>query len=185
MVATSFKANVPEPNIPASSLYLPVKSNIAAIARGDMVKNPTPSDAYAEMVINDVLGGRSGQVWRGASAGLAKVGKMLFPVWLRVSFWLGWRCGVGDVLTLWVGSTFDGRVGVGGVGGGEEVELWMVRRIICIVLVAFTANLALFSQIDSSVLVAKRASANQITECIVTAKTIRGSSTIKPVLTPS
>lgn len=85
MVATAFLANVPTPVLPASSLYRPVASNIEAMARGENVKNPMASDVYANEVVKDVLGGETGQVWRGTDAGLAKIGKSLFPGWLIVS----------------------------------------------------------------------------------------------------
>jgi 1-acylglycerone phosphate reductase len=84
-VATSFKANIPEPNLPKNSLYLPVKDTIESISRGEQVKNPMPSDAFAEEVVKDVLGGKTGQIWRGSGAGLGRIAKMLFPGWLLVS----------------------------------------------------------------------------------------------------
>jgi 1-acylglycerone phosphate reductase len=84
-VATSFKANVPTAVLPASSHYKPIASNIEAISNGSDVKDPTPSDVYAEAVVKDVLGGKTGQVWRGSSAALAKFAKSFFPQWLIVS----------------------------------------------------------------------------------------------------
>jgi short-subunit dehydrogenase len=85
IVATSFKANVPTVVLPDSSLYKPVASKIEGISNGSNIKNPMASDVYAEAVVKDVIGGKTGQVWRGGDARLAKFAKSFFPQWLMVS----------------------------------------------------------------------------------------------------
>jgi hypothetical protein len=110
MVVSSFKANVPAPELPPDSRYLPVKKNLEAIASGSTIKGAMPSDKYAGEVVADVLGGASGKVWRGGSAGLAKLAKSWFPTWLIVSL-----CHVSSVvdegLIGCVGPPFDGWYG--------------------------------------------------------------------------
>jgi 1-acylglycerone phosphate reductase len=79
IVATSFKANVLIVVLPDSSLYKLVASKIEGISNGSNIKNPMASDVYAEVVVKDVIGGKTGQVWRGGDAQLAKFAKSFFP----------------------------------------------------------------------------------------------------------
>jgi short-subunit dehydrogenase len=84
-VATSFKANVPTPDLPPDSRYLPVRKHVEDSASGATVRGAMASDKYAEEVVEDVLSGATGKVWRGGSAGLAKFGKAWMPTWMLVS----------------------------------------------------------------------------------------------------
>jgi len=158
-VATSFKANVPVPNLPANSLYLPVKANIEAISRGEKLKNPQPSDAYAEEVVKDVLGGKTGKTWRGTDAVTGRIAKLLFPGWLIVS--LSGHVGMCRyVMANFVtGSDNDGwgrfrhledreEIGSRWRNGSVNVEaVW--EEIYCTVMLIIVAAKAIFSASES------------------------------------
>ncbi|KAF2681877.1 oxidoreductase [Lentithecium fluviatile CBS 122367] len=81
-IKTSFKANVPVPQLPPDSRYQPIKKNLEDISSGVNIKKAGSSDKFAEEVVADVLRGVTGKVWRGPDSGLAKFGKTWFPTWL-------------------------------------------------------------------------------------------------------
>ena len=77
--------NLPELKLPSSSRYLSIEKTIAARARDEDGLNRMETRAYAAQVVNDVLSGTRGRIWRGGMALLVRFASALFPAFLLVS----------------------------------------------------------------------------------------------------
>jgi NAD(P)-dependent dehydrogenase (short-subunit alcohol dehydrogenase family) len=85
-VETNIFRRSDEPILPADSLYKAAEKEIQGLADGSLVKAAMPPAKFAKKVVDDVLGGATGTIWRGK---FATVGWFMFsfmPSWLIVSF---------------------------------------------------------------------------------------------------
>lgn len=65
--------------LPETSLYKAVESFITAQAAGQLQTNNESAEKVAKSLVNDVLGGMSGQTWRGGVAGTARFALSYLP----------------------------------------------------------------------------------------------------------
>jgi len=89
VVATNIMAHAPEDyHLPSDSMYQKIFKEIKARAYGEDVKASSKMDAakFADRVVSDVLGGKSGRVWRGAMATAVWLMMKFMPSFLLVSF---------------------------------------------------------------------------------------------------
>lgn len=77
--------NLPELKLPSSSRYLSIEKTIAARARGEDGVSRMETRAYAAQVVDDVLNGTRGRIWRGGTALLVRFASALIPAFLLVS----------------------------------------------------------------------------------------------------
>ncbi|KAI1370391.1 NAD(P)-binding protein [Hypoxylon crocopeplum] len=68
--------------LPEGSLYVPVESTIRDRARGQEGAPRMEAETYASRVVSEIIRGRTGKFWYGASAGVVKFG----VGWLPTSF---------------------------------------------------------------------------------------------------
>ncbi|KAI1451265.1 NAD(P)-binding protein [Annulohypoxylon moriforme] len=68
--------------LPEGSLYTPVESTIKDRARGQEGAPRMEAADYAKRVVSEIINGRTGKFWYGASAGMVKFG----TTWLPTSF---------------------------------------------------------------------------------------------------
>lgn len=72
-------------SLPEASLYKPIEDLIhQRTQRFDSVKRESTSE-YARNVVNDILNGATGKVWRGGNAGGTKFGSSHLPQSFMVS----------------------------------------------------------------------------------------------------
>lgn len=83
-IETSFMSNIKEPHFPPDSHYLAIEEKAKALARGEDGYARTKREVYAENVVKDVLAGKTGKVWHGASATMTRVTNAVVPVWVVV-----------------------------------------------------------------------------------------------------
>lgn len=79
-IETSFMSNIQEPQFPKNSYYLPIEQTVKARARGEDGYPRMKSGVFAEKVVKDVLGGKTGKVWHGENATPTWLANMLLPV---------------------------------------------------------------------------------------------------------
>lgn len=83
--------------LPENSLYAPAEATIRDKARGQEGAPRMAAEDYAKRVMSEIIKGRTGKFWYGASAGMVKFGTSWLPTWLMVckASWLVWlpsRC---------------------------------------------------------------------------------------------
>lgn len=81
---TNIQAHFDDWKLPEGSLYGPVEPTIRDRARGQEGAPRMEADDYAQRVVADIIGGRTGKVWHGASAGAVKFGTSYLPTSLMV-----------------------------------------------------------------------------------------------------
>jgi short-subunit dehydrogenase len=85
IIQTQITANGPEVCLPPNSIYQGAKSEIIARATGlDEPYTRTKPEVYAVAVVNDILGGKSGKVYRG----LASYASWVMSRWLPRSLFV-------------------------------------------------------------------------------------------------
>ncbi|KAI0180525.1 putative short-chain dehydrogenase/reductase [Hypoxylon sp. FL1284] len=67
--------------MPSDSYYEPVRQFIVDARNGKLLPKPEPADVTARNIVNDILGGARGCIWRGAVSTDAKWLSWLLPVW--------------------------------------------------------------------------------------------------------
>lgn len=65
--------------LPPDSRYKQVEEPIRKQSNGELQVNNEPASVTARNLVEDVVGGRRGQVWRGGVAGTAKYASWLVP----------------------------------------------------------------------------------------------------------
>lgn len=70
--------------LPENSLYSPVESTIRDRARGQEGAPRMEADDYAKRVVSEIISGRTGKFWYGASASAVKFGTSYLPTSLMV-----------------------------------------------------------------------------------------------------
>jgi hypothetical protein len=71
--------------LPEGSLYSSIESTIKERARGKEGAPRMESSDYAKRVVSEIVGGRTGTFWYGASTGAVKFGTSWLPGWMMVS----------------------------------------------------------------------------------------------------
>ncbi|KAK4197155.1 NADPH-dependent 1-acyldihydroxyacetone phosphate reductase [Triangularia verruculosa] len=71
--------------LPEGSLYTPVEETIHMRARGQEGAPRMEAADYAKRVVAEIIKGRSGKFWYGASAGAVQFGTSYLPQWMMVS----------------------------------------------------------------------------------------------------
>ena len=79
-VKSNFHTNNPSFHLPADSLYKPIEQQIADTDAGNHSPPGTNTAVFADQLVNDVLKGGKGQLWRGKMADMTR--------W--VSKWVPW-----------------------------------------------------------------------------------------------
>ncbi|KAF7586333.1 hypothetical protein BBP40_009061 [Aspergillus hancockii] len=87
-VETNIFRRSEESILPPGSMYKPAEKEIQGFADGSLINAAMPPAEFATKVVNDVLGGATGTIWRGK---FATVGWFIFsflPTWLidRITF---------------------------------------------------------------------------------------------------
>jgi hypothetical protein len=79
-VETGFYAHSQVPfSLPSNSHYKQIEEIIGKQSRGELQVNNENAAVTAENIVNDVISGRRGQIWRGGVAGTAKYASWLLP----------------------------------------------------------------------------------------------------------
>ncbi|KAJ5594264.1 oxidoreductase [Penicillium hispanicum] len=81
-VRSRWFSNYPEFQLPSDSYYTSIAPRIGVYARGEQGHPQMKTTLYAEKVVDDVLGGAQGKIWRGAQSTLVRVAMALIPDWL-------------------------------------------------------------------------------------------------------
>ncbi|KAK9364913.1 hypothetical protein V1509DRAFT_451451 [Lipomyces kononenkoae] len=84
-VDSNFFRNVPEYKLPTTSRYIPAEKSIAVRAQGEDIQDGMNAEKYAEMVVNDILQGAYGKIWRGNMASVVRYASMMLPTFILVS----------------------------------------------------------------------------------------------------
>lgn len=86
LVTSQIFDNGQQNDLAETSYYTPAAAEIASLASGRTVMPHAMSPAvYAQRVVDDAIGGRSGVRWRGNMASVVWLFSWLFPTWLKVS----------------------------------------------------------------------------------------------------
>ncbi|KAK9428985.1 hypothetical protein V1505DRAFT_314633 [Lipomyces doorenjongii] len=81
-VDSNFFVNTPEYKLPSTSRYMPVEKSIVARARGKDIQSGMNKEKYADSVVNDVLRGVNGKVWRGKLASIVRYASTYLPTFV-------------------------------------------------------------------------------------------------------
>lgn len=85
-VSTQMYANTPAFHLPEGSPYDKIAGTIAIQNRGELNLNNEPAEVVARNLVKDILGGRSGRIWRGGLAGTVCLTLWLLPT--RLFEWI-------------------------------------------------------------------------------------------------
>ncbi|KAE8154394.1 hypothetical protein BDV25DRAFT_126495 [Aspergillus avenaceus] len=80
-VTTTFHANEPEVILPPTSRYTAIRDTISQWATGKAGPKGCSVTEFAELIVDDVLGG-NGVIWRGPNSGAVWFVSRWFPSWL-------------------------------------------------------------------------------------------------------
>ncbi|KAJ6093514.1 NAD(P)-binding protein [Penicillium sp. IBT 16267x] len=80
-VTTSFHSNEPEFSIPSSSHFLGAGDTIAQWASGQAGPKGCPVQAFADSIVDDIMG-KSGMIWRGSYSKVLWFASKWMPQWL-------------------------------------------------------------------------------------------------------
>lgn len=73
-IKTKFFGNSVNPELPSSSLYKPAIEGIKRAANGEMNVKQEDPDVFATFVVAKVVGGATGQIWKGGKYFLEEFG---------------------------------------------------------------------------------------------------------------
>ncbi|KAE8137387.1 hypothetical protein BDV38DRAFT_292841 [Aspergillus pseudotamarii] len=87
-VQTNIFRPVEEVPLPPNSMYKAASKEMAAVANGKFVQGSMDPAEFAKRVVDDVLGGATGVIWRGTMATIARIMYTILPTWLmdRLTF---------------------------------------------------------------------------------------------------
>ena len=106
-IGTKFMTNSKKETLPPDSLYASIEHTITARARGDDVKNTSTPQDFAQRLVNDVISGATGHVYRGKLSSTMKLVTTWLQVSTLVSQWVTkWRAAT-RMLIFTSGRTFD------------------------------------------------------------------------------
>ncbi|PYH83329.1 NAD(P)-binding protein [Aspergillus uvarum CBS 121591] len=81
VVQTQIFAKHPDLEFPGS-MYEPATEGVRRMAAGDSVKDPMAPEEYARRVVDDLLAGKTGLVWRGRMASIGWFLTTWMPTWV-------------------------------------------------------------------------------------------------------
>ncbi|MCJ1394804.1 hypothetical protein MMC18_007684 [Xylographa bjoerkii] len=81
VIETNFSANLPDLKLPSNSVYLPIKTEVDAVANDRVLPTAMDVDVFAEKLVGDVLHGANGLVYRGKLATLSWFMSNFLPAW--------------------------------------------------------------------------------------------------------
>jgi NAD(P)-dependent dehydrogenase (short-subunit alcohol dehydrogenase family) len=86
MVRTEFHDNIPAVVLPEGSFYRSVEERVRATTtvEGEMVKWQMPAEKFAEEIVNHVLNGVEGYVYKGGMSAVLRWCKWILPGWVLV-----------------------------------------------------------------------------------------------------
>ena len=86
MVRSRFHDNLPPVVLPEDSFYRPVEKWIRATTQVEenMDKHQMPIDKFAEELVGDILGGKTGHIYKGGMSSTLRLFKWLMPTWMLV-----------------------------------------------------------------------------------------------------
>lgn len=94
VVTSQIFDNAPQNSLAETSYYTPAAEEIAALTSGRMVvPHAMSATVYAQRVVDDALGGRSGLRFRGNMASVVQWATWLLPTWLMVGYLGHCSCG--------------------------------------------------------------------------------------------
>ena len=79
------QTKLPQLKLPQESYYRNVEEDIVKRSRGEDGFRRMNTKVYADRVVQDILGGASGLVWRGSQATTIKWSSALLPTFMMVS----------------------------------------------------------------------------------------------------
>jgi 1-acylglycerone phosphate reductase len=94
MVDTQFDKNASDVILPKGSLYESIKEHVNSFANVQTTR--MPSEQFARKLVDDVVDGKTGRVYRGTMSSISHWIQLLLPAWLFV----GYASAVSDCLTL-------------------------------------------------------------------------------------
>ncbi len=101
-VSTNTLATGANFKLPPTSMFKSIEKEIAGRARGEDGTPRMEASVYAEKVVSDVLGGASGQIWRGGYASIVRFVLSKLPTSISVSQFQLWYTEA-YTLTVWPG----------------------------------------------------------------------------------
>ncbi|KIV81457.1 hypothetical protein, variant [Exophiala sideris] len=81
-IQTNIHENCPEPRLPPTSRYIAAKAGLQKQYEGKLNVKQTTPDAFAKLVVGDVLSGAVGKIFRGSYAGMTRWASHLMPMWM-------------------------------------------------------------------------------------------------------
>ena len=96
VVDTNIYLNNSAFKLPASSLYKPIEQQIADISAGKHSPKGMDANMLARNLVDDILAGKRGQLWRGKMASMASWVSMLLP-WGIFDGMVAAGTGIGDL----------------------------------------------------------------------------------------
>jgi 1-acylglycerone phosphate reductase len=84
VIRTNLMANVPSVKLPPNSYYSPAEKQIAERAEGVDVKSKMKPEVFASRVVDDILAGSTGKIWRGLMATVTRLISTYMPTFLVV-----------------------------------------------------------------------------------------------------
>lgn len=85
-IRTNISKNIPKTKLPQDSLYLPVEGYIEKMNQGVAHPNQTDPSVYAEHTVQDILGGATGNTWRGANSSTTRYLGSILPTFIKVCY---------------------------------------------------------------------------------------------------
>ncbi|KAE8367571.1 hypothetical protein BDV27DRAFT_123707 [Aspergillus caelatus] len=87
-VQTNIFRPVEEVPLPPDSMYKAASKEMAGIANGRFVQGSMAPAEFAKRVVDDVLSGATGMIWRGTMATIARIMYTILPTWVmdRLTF---------------------------------------------------------------------------------------------------
>lgn len=86
-IDTNIMRNSPVPKLPESSRYVAAQKQITDLATGAYNEGlkRMPAEAFAEKVVNEVLQGANGKIWKGEYSSVVRLTNVMMPTRVLVS----------------------------------------------------------------------------------------------------
>ncbi|KAM0454485.1 hypothetical protein ACHAPV_008356 [Trichoderma viride] len=85
-IRTNISNNISKIGLPRGSLYLPVEGYIEKMNQGVAHPNQTDLSVYAEQTVQDILGGATGNTWRGANSSTTRYLGSILPTFIKTKW---------------------------------------------------------------------------------------------------
>jgi len=87
MVESKFHDNMGEPQLKEGSLYKPAEKWIklsSTPGQGSLSQHEMALEKFSASMVDDILAGKSGKVWRGGLSTVSRISQWLLPSWILV-----------------------------------------------------------------------------------------------------